>query len=144
MGGLDKSQSKAADGVFLDKGARQMRMLKRLNFISASLRNLNGLPEFCFDISWEIYQTLKAEQEAVGLLDAGMASDHCWRPRNGAGNSEYIADFALAIRAPFKDSYEASRRILIELFYISLVPYEQARHRMGDLSVYLECLDGRD
>jgi hypothetical protein len=93
-------------------------------------------PEFAFDIAFEIYQTLKAEQEAVGLLDAGTASDHCWRPRSGAGNSEYIADFALAIRAPFKESYEASRRILIELFYISLVPYEQARHRMG-ISAYI-------
>jgi hypothetical protein len=93
-------------------------------------------PEFCFDISWEIYQTLKAEQQGIGILDATNASDRIWRPHSGAGNSEYIADFALAIRAPFKESYEASRRILIELFYISLVPYEQARHRMG-ISAYI-------
>jgi hypothetical protein len=93
-------------------------------------------PEFAFDVSFEIYQTLKAEQEGIGLLDPGAASDHCWRPRSGAGNSEFIADFALAIRAPFKDSYEASRRILIELFYVALVPYKQARNRIG-ISEYI-------
>lgn len=87
--------------------------------------------EFAFDICWDIFQSLKAEQAGISNLDVQQTSDHCWRPRNGASGDEFMADFALAIRAPFKDSSDASRLILVDVFYISLTPYERARNWIG-------------
>ena len=88
-------------------------------------------PEFAFDIAWDVYQSLKAEQAGISSLDVQQSSDHCWRPRNGAGADEYMADFALAVRAAFKDPHDSSRRILAELFYIGLADYAKARHLIG-------------
>lgn len=88
-------------------------------------------PEFAFDIAWDIFQSLKAEQAGISNLDVQQSSDHCWRPRNGAGADEYMADFALAVRAAFKDPHDASRLILAELFYIGLADYHKARHLIG-------------
>jgi hypothetical protein len=78
-----------------------------------------------------VYQSLKADQEGISLLDTGKSSDHVWRPRNGAGADEFIADFALAIRAPFKSSSDASRLILVNIFYLALTPYHIARQWVG-------------
>jgi hypothetical protein len=84
-----------------------------------------------FDVSWEVYQSIKADLEGIPVIDpTKVPSDHLWRSHRAPTGEEYAADFALACKRALKGPHYASRLILCTLFYIDLLPYEQTRNYM--------------
>jgi hypothetical protein len=85
-----------------------------------------------FDVSFEVYQSIKADLEGIPLIDpTKVPSDHLWRSHRAPTGEEYAADFALACKRALKGPANAPRLLLCTLFYIELLPYDQVRNYMG-------------
>lgn len=85
-------------------------------------------PRLAFDVSWEIYQSLRCDQEGISIIDPGkVASDNVWRPQSGPRGNEYVADFQLACQRALEGPENASCWLLCRLHYIQMTPYEEAR-----------------
>jgi hypothetical protein len=85
-----------------------------------------------FDVCHEVYQAVIADSEAIPLIDpTKIPSDHLWRSHKAPTGEEYAADFSLACKAALIGPQNASRLILCKLYYLDLLPYEQARNYLG-------------
>jgi hypothetical protein len=91
-------------------------------------------PELAFDVCWEVYRGAREVLEnkrGVSALNWEEASKYLWRPDIRPRLNEFVADFALAGQAALEGPERASRMVLFRVYYLSLAPYEKARHFLG-------------
>lgn len=89
-------------------------------------------PALAFDCCHEVYAAIRADTEGIPLIDpTKVPSDHVWRPGRGPRAGEYLADFSLCCRRGLSLPELASRRVLCNLYYLGLTPYERTRHFLG-------------
>ena len=90
--------------------------------------------EMAFDVCWEVYRGAREVLEAKrGITSLTREADtkYAWRPDLRPKLKDWVADFALAGQAALGGPERASRLVLFRLYYLGLVPYEQARHFLG-------------
>jgi hypothetical protein len=90
--------------------------------------------EMAFDVCWDVYRGAREILESkrgVGALNWEVSSKYQWAPDVQPKLKDWVADFALAGQAALEGSERASRMVMFRLYYLGLVPYEQARHFLG-------------
>jgi hypothetical protein len=91
-------------------------------------------PELAFDVCWEVYRGAREVLEGkrgVAAVDWAQNAKYTWRPDLRPKLKDWVADFALAGQAALGGTQSASRMVMFRLYYLGLVPYEQARHYLG-------------
>lgn len=85
-----------------------------------------------FDVCFEIYQSIRADEEGIPLIDpTKVPSDHLWRAHRGPNGQEFVADFAISCRKALAGPECARKLILCNVFYLGMAPYERARAHIG-------------
>ncbi len=91
-------------------------------------------PELAFDVCWEVYRGAREVLETkrgVSALNWQESKKYLWRPDIRPRLNEWVADFALAGQAALDEPQSASRLVMFRMYYLSLAPYETARHFLG-------------
>jgi hypothetical protein len=91
-------------------------------------------PQMAFDVCWEVYCTAREVIESKRGISAKNWKDSdkfLWKPDIRPRLNEWIADFTLAGQEALDGPEWASRMVLFRLYYLGLVPYENARHFLG-------------
>jgi hypothetical protein len=91
-------------------------------------------PRMAFDVCWEVYCTAREVIESKRGISAKnwkYSDKYLWKPDIRPRLNEWIADFTLAGQEALDGPEWASRMVLFRLYYLGLVPYENARHFLG-------------
>jgi hypothetical protein len=82
-----------------------------------------------FDVCWEAYKACK-DMGGISAIDASSLKEQRWKPAKKSKAEDFMADFALAGHAALKKD-AASRRILFDIYYLGLGPYDRVREFLG-------------